>query len=170
MNGTQMSASKIFEELIGRPIASPYKEALLARETLLQQSLNAYQAVLTPQETGLWSHALRAALAMRIVTLTQSLGAANGIRKYAATTEFDGWLKDVAQATPVTHTQAPVWLDAVLAYTDTLTLYPQKATNSLIDSLKQKNVDDADCVRLAELVATLSYQIRLIVGFQALQA
>lgn len=165
-----MSAAAVFEDLIGQPLASPYKEALFARESLLQQSLAAYQAVLTPKDPGLWSHDLRAALGFRIATLANSLAAASGIRKYASRTVFDGWLQDVANAIAITHTDAPAWLNAALDYTDTVTLRTHTASQSLIEALRQHSVPDTDCVKLAELVATLSYQIRLIVGFQALQA
>lgn len=169
-NGKTMSASAVFEDLIGQPLANPYKKALFARESLLEQSLAAYQAVLTPNAPGLWSHDLRAALGFRIATLTNSLAAAGGIRKYAARRVFDGWLQNVANATVIAYSDAPAWLNAALDYTDTLTLRTHTASQSLIEALRQHSVSDEDCVKLAELVATLSYQIRLIVGFQALQA
>ena len=80
----------------------------------------------------------------------------------------------------------PVWLQAVfnddlsaiddatvkamLTYTNTLTLNPIAGDKAALQALEQSGVSVPDCVALAQLIAFLSYQVRLVTGIKAMQA
>jgi uncharacterized protein YciW len=69
-----------------------------------------------------------------------------------ANTEFDGG--DDARA------------KAILRHTDLVTLNPKEATPDDVLALRTAGLDDADIVRLSELIAFVSYQIRVVAGLR----
>jgi uncharacterized protein YciW len=61
-------------------------------------------------------------------------------------------------------------LPAVLYFAATLTTDPRHGDQAAIQALKAAGLDDAAIVALAQLVAFLSYQTRVVAGLKALQA
>ncbi|GHA00224.1 hypothetical protein GCM10007162_15610 [Ignatzschineria ureiclastica] len=61
-------------------------------------------------------------------------------------------------------------LRAILHFTRTLTLKPIEGDQSALLDLESAGVATADCIALAQLIAFLSYQIRLVTGLKAMQA
>ncbi len=59
---------------------------------------------------------------------------------------------------------------AMLTYTNTLTLNPIAGDKAALQTLEQSGVSVPDCVALAQLIAFLSYQVRLVTGLKAMQA
>jgi len=69
---------------------------------------------------------------------------------------------DAATASPA--------LPAMLQFAATLTTDPRRGDRAAIAALKSAGLDDAAIVALAQLVAFLSYQVRVVAGLQALQS
>ncbi|MEO8523861.1 MAG: CMD domain protein [Caldimonas sp.] len=61
-------------------------------------------------------------------------------------------------------------LPAMLEFAATLTLDPRRGDHAAIEALKSAGLDDGAIVALAQLVAFLSYQLRVVAGLQALRA
>ena len=61
-------------------------------------------------------------------------------------------------------------LPAMLQFAATLTTDPRRGDRAALASLKSAGLDDAAIVALAQLVAFLSYQLRVVAGLQALRA
>ena len=61
-------------------------------------------------------------------------------------------------------------LPAMLQFAATLTTEPLRGDSAALASLKSAGLDDAAIVALAQLVAFLSYQLRVVAGLQALRA
>ena len=61
-------------------------------------------------------------------------------------------------------------LPAMLQFAETLTNDPRLGDSTVLASLKVAGLDDAAIVALAQLVAFLSYQLRVVAGLQALRA
>jgi len=61
-------------------------------------------------------------------------------------------------------------LPAMLRFAATLTLDPRRGDRAAIDALRHAGLGDAAIVALAQLVAFLSYQLRVVAGLRALQA
>jgi len=55
---------------------------------------------------------------------------------------------------------------AILRHTDLVTLNPKEATPDDVLALRTAGLDDADIVRLSELIAFVSYQIRVVAGLR----
>lgn len=138
-------------------------EALALRADVLAMTEAAHAAVLTPKETGAFSHAMRAALAARIARLN----------KNEALAEHYG--KDVGDegakvAQPSFDGGADEQLRAILAFTDRVATSPKDASAEDIESLSNAGLADADVVRLTQLNAFLAYEIRLIEGLRLMGA
>jgi len=61
-------------------------------------------------------------------------------------------------------------LPAMLYFAATLTTNPRRGDSAALEALKRAGLDDAAIVALAQLVAFLSYQLRVVAGLQALRA
>lgn len=61
-------------------------------------------------------------------------------------------------------------LPALLQWAGTLTTDPRRGDRAALDTLKTAGLDDAAIVALAQLVAFLSYQTRVVAGLKALRA
>lgn len=138
-------------------------EALALRADILAMTDAASAAVLTPKETGAFSHSRRAALAARIARL-------NGKDDLAAHYGQGVKADDVPLADPSFDGGADEQLEAILAFTDRVATSPKDATADDIGNLSKAGVADADIVRLTQLNAFLAYEIRLIDGLRLLGA
>jgi uncharacterized protein YciW len=61
-------------------------------------------------------------------------------------------------------------LPAMLHFAAALTTDPRHGDRAALEGLKSAGLDDAAIVALAQLVAFLSYQLRVVAGLQALRA
>ncbi|MEP7299905.1 MAG: CMD domain protein [Caldimonas sp.] len=61
-------------------------------------------------------------------------------------------------------------LPAMLEFAATLIADPRRGDHAVLASLKSAGLDDVAIVALAQLVAFLSYQLRVVAGLQALRA
>ncbi len=146
--------------MVGVLEGSPLSAALSARAGLFDMTQAAEDAVLRPVDTGRWSHALRAALAARIAHLN---GETTLAEAYAAKAGGYAGLADPSQGSDA------VDLAAVLRFMDKVAADTRNVTAKDVEALQRAGIVDADIVRLAELNAFLSYQIRLIAGLRLLK-
>lgn len=145
----------------------PVHEALEQRSNIIAMTEQVHDAALTPVEPGGLSHGERAALAARIAGLG---GQEALVAHYRA-------LMEQASASDETAAMADLSSDgggdrrraALIAYVNRATISPSDFDASDIEVLKAAGVNDADIVRLAELVAFLAYQIRLVDGLRLMK-
>jgi uncharacterized protein YciW len=133
--------------------------SLTLRGDIFAMTEAASAAVLTPTETGAFSHSMRAALAARIARLNglddlaehygQRIGDNEAI---LGDPSFDGGHDDR--------------LRAVLAFTDRVATSPKDATSGDIKALSRAGLSEPDIVRLTQLNAFLAYEIRLVDGLR----
>jgi len=143
----------VIEQLIDAAPGSPVEEAMAARAALMQASQANYDAVLTPQDPGGLSQPLRFALAARVARL-------GGDSKLAAHYAAGGALPETDAS----------WHDAlmiaILRHVDLIATSPRDATQADIAALQAAGVPTGDIVRLSQLIAFVSYQLRLIAGLR----
>ena len=145
----------VIEQMVDAKPGTPVAAAMAARANLLQASEANYAAVLTPQDPGGISHATRFMLAERIAHL-------HGDDRLAAHYAGHGTLPpDLPTDTRTT---------AILRHIDMVTTSPRDATRGDITALQQAGVPDADIVRISQVVAFVSYQVRLIAGLRLMGA
>ena len=153
----------IFETIVakaaGISAGSPLAGVLSLRSDILELTENSHEACLRPNQPGGLTHSERAGLACRIAkrnneaVLTRHYERMFGVGSQAISdTGFDGG--------------GDTRLKAISRHTDLVTLNPKEATADDISALRSAGLDDADIVRLSELIAFLSYQIRVVAGLR----
>ena len=153
----------IFETIVakasGISAGSPLAGALSLRSDILELTENSHYASLRPNQPGGLSHAERAGLACRITkrnneaTLGRYYETLFSVGSQAlANTGFDGG--DDPR------------LKAIIRHTDLVTLNPKDAKANDVSALRSAGLDDADIVRLSELIAFIAYQIRVVAGLR----
>lgn len=122
-----------------------------------------HDAALLPADPGGLSRGLRAAIGCRIARLNRDdafLAHFEQLLDRAGASEAERRLADpdVAGDDPA--------IRAIVRHADMVAANPKAATGADIQSLKQAGVAEADIVRLSELVAFISYQIRVVAGLR----
>ena len=155
-----MKQSTTALSFIDAPAGTGLADAIASRSSILDMTQAAEEAVLRPAETGAWSYELRAALAARIAFLNDesALGA-----------HYQAGAGSLASLADVANDGAATDYAAVVAFMDMAAARTKSAAAEDIATLKEAGVGDADIVRLAELNAFISYQVRVIAGLRLLK-
>ena len=158
---THMEADTQSQHLTERPELSSYLEH---RPDLLRMIREAEVAALTPQDPGGLDLDLRAALAGRIARLNGEDKLAEAYLAYLA--------KDAekAIADPKAHSDLDRMTGGILTFADKVAVRPRDVVASDIDALRDAGVSEPDIVRLAELVAFVSFQVRVLQGAALMEA
>ncbi len=123
-------------------------------------------AALVPGEPGGLSHGLRAAIGCRIARLNRDEGFLEHFKQLlddAGATDLE------RQAVELDFVGSDSFTRAVIRHADMVAANPKAATGADIVLLKAAGVSDADIVRLSELVAFVSYQIRVVAGLRLMR-
>lgn len=162
-----MSRPHLIETLSG---ADPGLAGVLAeRAEILGLSQAAHDAVLLPREPGGLGHAERAALAARMARANADEMLADHYRELLRRAgESPALLAIANDAAPAADTDTR--LRAIIRHADLVTLSPKDATKADIAALKTAGLSEPDIVRLAELIAFVNYQARVIAGLRLLGA
>ena len=153
----------IFETIVARAAGisaeSPLASVLSGRSDILELTEKSHDAALRPKQPGGLTHSERAALASRIALLNNEAVLAR---------HYDGLIGDANLAIADTGFDggSDVRLRAILRHTDMVAVDPKGATSGDISALQSVGINDADIVRLSELIAFVSYQIRVAAGLR----
>ncbi len=151
----------VLAEAAGISAGHPLSPLLSARSEVMRLTQKSHDAALKPGLPGGLSHAERAALACRMARLNdeellaghyEAMVPENSGLRALADTAFDG--TDDRR------------LRAILRHTDLVTVNPKRVTENDISALKSAGILEADIVRLSELIAFLSYQVRVVKGLK----
>ncbi len=134
--------------------------AVEGRAKIFEMTQAAEEAVLRPQDSGPWSHELRAALAARIATQN---GEPELAAKYGADAGVFAALADPSQD------GATEGLETVVHFMDKVAADTRHVAATDISALQSAGISDADIVRLCELNAFLAYQLRVISGLRLMK-
>lgn len=146
---------------------SPIADAMSLRADILTMTDQAQNAALKPADCGGFSHAERAALSCRMARVSGETGLA---AHFLELTSAAGATADVERIADPDFDGAPdPRLAAILRHTDLVTARPSAAEAADIRALVDAGVAEGDIVRLSELVAFVSYQIRLTIGLRLLE-
>jgi uncharacterized protein YciW len=126
-----------------------------------------HDAAITPIDPGGLSHGLRAALACRIARINGDPGLARHFLDVAGKAGASDAERRVAE---LDFAGDDLRTSALVRHADLVARDPKSATGKDIAALRESGVPDADIVRLSELVAFVSYQIRLVAGLRLMQA
>lgn len=157
----------VIARIVGIAPGSALAEVVEGRADIMALTQNTHDGALTPKEPGGLSHAERAALAWRIAK----------INDHKAFEDHFEALLEQAGAPDSAARLADFWFDggsdirskALIRHVDLVAHAPKDATRRDIELLQEAGLSDMDIVRLTELVAFVSYQIRVAFGLQLLR-
>lgn len=157
----------VIATIAGIEPGSALADVVAGRADIMALTQQTHDAALTPADPGGLSHAERAALACRIAKLNDD----------KAFEEHFEALLDKAGANDATARIADIWFDggndprlkALIRHVDLVAHAPKDATRRDIELLQEAGLTDADVVRLSELVAFVSYQIRVAAGLRLMR-
>ena len=152
-----------FSSLSAQSRSAEGKAALADRAKIMQLCDASGQAVVTPAACGSLPHAQRCAIAIRIAR-------ANGCEELAMT--YATLLATMGAGPQVTAIAdgagaADAREAAILSYVDTVT--PARASRAHVDALLGAGLTDSDVVSLAELVACINFQVRVLAGVRLVE-
>lgn len=163
-----MNAPNVIEALAGAGAGSPLGEALAERAEIMRLSQASHDAVLLPKAPGGISHAERAALAARMAHWNGDAALATHYGELLRRAGESPVLLAIAAGSAADTAGVDARLRAVMRHVDLLTLTTKDATKADIAALVAAGLSEPDIVRLAELIAFVNYQVRVIAGLRLL--
>lgn len=149
-----MPASDVIDSAAGLVPGDALHEARRYRGKVVEATEASHDALLDQPVEGL-STAERLRVAERVCTLA-------GATRLAA--HYAGWLGALDAAAPSTA------LSTMLEFAAALTVDPRQGDRAAIRKLEAAGLGDAAIVALAQLIAFLAYQLRVVSGLAALKA
>ena len=140
---------------------SELAEVIETRADILALTQATEEAVLNPKLPGGIAAAERAAFACRMARLSKEDGLAAHYEGLVPSGTEDVTRKIAEIAFNGTGDRR---LTALIRHVDLVTREPKAATKQDIDALREAGISEADIVRLAELIAFINYQIRVVAG------
>ena len=148
-------------EAVGISVNHPLAVVMSGRSEVMQLTQRSHDAVLKPEPPGGLSHAERAALACRMAWLNEEEILA---RHYETMIPENFDLRMMAD--PAFDGADDRRIKAILRHTDLVTVNPKHAAEGDVLALKSAGILESDIVRLSELIAFVSYQVRVIKGLR----
>jgi len=153
-------------ELAGIAPDSPLAAVAGKRADIFELTHQTHDAALKPAEPGGLSHGLRAALACRIAALNGDEAFLKHFRKLLQEAKAGDAEKRVAE---LSCTGSDAREAAFIRHTDLVACEPKKASGADMQLLSRAGISGPDIVRLSELVAFVSYQIRVVAGLRLMK-
>lgn len=145
-----MSERDIVNEMAGIAPGSPYAALRAERPEIIRHTEGAYQALLEPADPGSLSLAERAGVALAVAEHNADAALAAHYRGLAARPE-----------------EGPRWR-AIRRHVDMMSAKPGSATPADVQTLRDAGLSEREIVTVAQLVAFVSYQARVLAGLRLL--
>lgn len=153
-------------ELAGIEPDSPLAAIVAKRADIFELTQKTHDAALKPQEPGGLSHGLRAAIGCRIAALNGDEAFLKHFRKLLQEAKASDSEKRLAE---LSCTGSDARETALVRHADLVAGEPKRASGADIELLSKAGVSAADIVRLSELVAFVSYQLRVVAGLRLMR-
>ena len=141
-------------------------EIVEGRADIMALTQATHDAVLNPRVAGGITAAERAAFACRMARLNGDTALAAHYEQLMPLANHDSVSRQIAE--PASHGDGDPRLAALMRHVDLVTQAPKDASRHDITALVEAGVAEADIVRLAELIAFVNYQIRVVAGLRLL--
>ena len=145
---------------------SKLAEIVATRSDIMALTQAANEAILNPRVAGGITYAERAALACRMARLSGEQILAEHYAKRLAQVSEDATVGRITD--PSFSGSGDRRLAALIRHADLITQSPKSAVRDDIAALRDAGVAEADIVRLAEIIAFVNYQIRVVAGLRLL--
>ena len=145
---------------------SKLAEIVEGRADIMALTQATHDAVLKPRVAGGITAAERAAFACRMARLNGNTALAAHYEQLMPPGNHDSVISRIAD--PASAGDGDPRLAALIRHVDLVTQAPKDASRHDITALVAAGVAPADIVRLAELIAFVNYQIRVVAGLRLL--
>jgi CMD domain protein len=158
--------SDIIDDLAGIAHGTPLHQLRGQRPDVARYAQGSYLALLEPEDPGGVSRIERESIALRVALLSSTAALADHHR---ARLQQLGAAETIASIEQFPAGSAlPDRLGAILRHTDLLPTDPGGASRPAIDELRAQGLDARDIVTIAQLIAYLSFQVRVLAGLRLL--
>lgn len=165
---TATSIPDVIDALAGIDPGTPLHELRNRRPDPLRFTQGSYLALLDPQDPAGVSHYEREMIALRVAILTSNQALVEHHRERLQRQGAEGEAIAALERFPE-GAFAPREA-AILRYVDRLTLEPRAAGEESMRELQAAGLTTPEIVTIAQLIAFLSFQIRVLAGLHALGA
>jgi CMD domain protein len=156
----------IVDQLAGLEAGSPLYELRHQRADVARYTQGSYHELLEPQDLAGVSRIERESIALRAATLA---GSERVAEHHRAQLRALGVSDDISAVEQFPNGAAlPERLALILRHVDLLTLEPRAATLEAIQALQAGGLSARDIVIVSQLIAFLSFEVRVLAGLRAL--
>ncbi|PLC54569.1 CMD domain protein [Pollutimonas nitritireducens] len=138
------------------------------REKVAVATQGSYELFFDPAASGLTIHE-RLLVAYQACVLSAAPGLERHYLDMLRQYDVDAAILDAVARNRLENLQ-PGRLPALLAFTAKLILKPIEGDRAAVQALQSAGIATPDIITLAQLIAFLSYQVRLVAGLQAMKA
>jgi len=164
-----MAVTDIINQLAGVADDSPLGTLRASRDVTFNAAAGSYRELITPDDPGGLSHFERDALAYRIALLEKSPAVSVHHRQQLEAAGATAAQLAAIEAFPNGSDQLDPHLTAALTHSDLLTTAPREATAAEIAALRAAGFATRDIISLSQLIAFVSFEVRLLSALRILQ-
>jgi len=161
------SATDLLNQLASLDPGSPTAELRAGRPDVARYAQGSYDALLAPADPAGVSLAERALIALRVAVLSANQPLTAHYRAQLVQLNVAAPTIAAVEQFPATGSLTSR-LTAILRHVDRLTNEPHRASAAHIAELQAEGLSASDIVTIAQLIAFLTFQVRLLVGVQLL--
>jgi len=162
-----MTGTDIVDAAAGLSAVSPVAVLRRQRDAFVRHSQGSHDVLIAPADAGGVTLIERAAVALRVASIERD--AALIAHYKTRLQEIGADAATIAAAEQGAETiDVPLQLDAILRHVTLVATAPGSATQARLDTLRGAGLTPRDIVTIAQIVAFVSYQVRLVAGLRAL--
>lgn len=159
----------IINQLAGIADGAPLGVLRASRDVTYNAARGSYQALLEPDDPGGLSRFERDAVAYRIALLEKSEPVIAHHRERLLNARATGAQLAAIERFPDGGGELDSHLAAALTHADLLTTSPKSATREALVALEATGFSTRDIVSLSQLIAFISFEVRLLAALRALR-
>jgi alkylhydroperoxidase domain protein/CMD domain protein len=161
-------AADVISTLAGVAPESPLAALRAQRPEATEHAQGSYEALFDPAESTGLTPCERFAVALRVSTIHAATEAAGNYRDRLVATGCIPEVVAAAEAPSGSTADIPARLQAILAHADLLGSHPVDASPDSLQALADAGLSTAEIVTLSQIIAFLSFQVRVIAGLRLL--
>lgn len=165
---TSTSTSDVINQIAGIAPGSAAARVREARPEAVRAAQGSYRTLFEPDDLAGVSHREREFVGFRVATLTPDAALAAWHRERLHDLGVTDAVIGAVEQFPKGDAALPSREVAILRHTDLLTRQPGAATPAHIASLREAGLTPRDIVTVSQLIAYLSYEVRVLAGVRLL--
>ncbi|MFN8525491.1 MAG: CMD domain protein [Chloroflexota bacterium] len=160
----------VIDALAGVAADSALADLRRGQSEVTRAAQASFAALFEPDDLGTVSRIEREAIGLRVAALTPNQALVDWHRRRLTDLGTDQSLIDAACQPTVPAGVLPVRLQAILDHTERLTRAPGQAGPEHVQALARAGLSPRDIVTVSQIIAFLSYQVRVLATLRALGA